>query len=373
MRIGIDAREMGRKPTGVGRYLRNILHYWVQDFPNHQYYLYYSDEIEGGDFLNSPVLVKRHIPPGFLSYNIYWQQIQLPSQVKKDRIDVFFSPSYSLPLFLKRKKALTIHDVSFEAHPQWFRPKERFSRLWLTRRSAHKADLIFTVSQFSKSEIMKYYGIAEEKIAVVPNGVDEHFQPIRDKQRLKEFRQQHNITGRTVLYSGSIFNRRRLPLLMEAFRRLSREHQDLQLLIAGENRTYPYVDLVALAQKLGISQNVRFFGFVDEDSLLLLYNVADIFAYLSDYEGFGIPLLEALACGTPVISSANSALKEIFSSTAWLIPKNETDEIYYAISQILNNPELSSEIVKKGKQLLQQFSYEKTAREILRHLETLVD
>lgn len=372
MKIGIDARELSGKPTGVGRYLGNILRYWVRDFSDHHYYLYSSNEIEDSDILDSPAALKRYIPSGLLSYNIYWQQFKLPPWLKRDGIEVFFSPSYSLPLRLQIKKSVTIHDVSFEAQPRWFHPKERLSRRWLTRQAAHKADLIFTVSHFSKTEIIKYYGIGEDKIAVVPNGIDMHFQPIKDEKKLEEFRKKHHIAERTILYAGSIFNRRRLPTLLKAFHHLSREHSGLQLLIAGENRTYPYQDLQAIAQELGISQKVRFFSFVDEETLLLLYNIADIFVYLSEYEGFGIPLLEALACGTPGITSANSALKENFSSAALLISTNAVEELCRAITQLLNSPKLSSELVKKGKKLLQKFSYEKTATKIMNHLEALM-
>jgi glycosyltransferase involved in cell wall biosynthesis len=373
MRIGIDAREMGAKPTGVGRYLSNILYYWIKEFSHHRYYLYFKDEPEDNELLHFPHVSKRLIPSNTLSFNMYWQQIQLPPQIKKDNIDIFFSPSYSIPLRCNVKRAVTIHDISFEAHPEWFRPKERFSRRFFTKKSARAADIIFTVSQFSKSEIIKYYGIPENKIAVVPNGVDNHFQPVKDKKSLEEFQKKHNITGRTILYAGSIFNRRRLPILMEAFKKVCQEHEDVQLLIAGENRTYPYQNLPALAHKLGINNRTHFFNFVDENTLLLLYNIADIFVYLSEYEGFGIPLLEALACGTPAISSDNSALQEIFSLAAVLIPINEVEELYRAIMRLLNNLRLGSELVENGKKLWQKYSYEETARETMHYLENLMD
>jgi glycosyltransferase involved in cell wall biosynthesis len=373
MRIGIDAREMGAKPTGVGRYLSNILYYWIKEFSHHHYFLYFKDEPEDSELLNFPNVIKKLIPSNIISFNMYWQQIQLPPQIKKDAVDIFFSSSYSIPLRCNVKRAVTIHDISFEAHPEWFWPKERFSRRFLTKKSASAADIIFTVSQFSKSEIIKYYCIPERKIVVVPNGVDKKFQPIKNKQDIEKFQNKHNITGRTILYAGSIFNRRRLPLLMETFKRLGKDYKDVQLLIAGENRTCPYQNLPALAHKLGISNKTHFFNFVDEYTLLLLYNVADIFVYLSEYEGFGIPVLEALACGTPAISSDNTALKEIFPSAALLIAKNEVEELYKAISQLFDDPKLCSELVDNSKKLLQKYSYEETAREIMHYLENLKD
>ncbi len=373
MRIGIDAREIGDKPTGVGRYLSNILYHWIKESPHHHYYLYFKNISSNIELLNFPNVIKKLIPSNILSFNMYWQQIQLPPQIKKDNIDIFFSASYSIPLRCNVKRAVTIHDISFEAHPEWFRPKERFSRRFLTKKSAQATDIIFTVSQFSKSEIIKYYGILGEKIVVVPNGVDKNFQPVKNEQSIEKFQNKHNITGRTILYAGSIFNRRRLPLLMEAFKRLSKDYKDVQLLIVGENRTCPYQNLPALAHKLGISNKTHFFNFVDEHTLLLLYNVADIFVYLSEYEGFGIPVLEALACGTPAVSSDNSALKEIFPSAALLIAKNEVEELYKAVSQLLNDPQLCSELVENSKKLLQKYSYKETAREIMYYLENLMD
>ena len=292
---------------------------------------------------------------------------------KKDKVDILFCPGYVAPIFWQDKLALTLHDIIYEAHPDWFEfknPADKILLEWVSKRSAKKASVIFVPSEFSRNEVIKYYKVKSEKITVTYEAGEINAAETIGSQDLIKGRL--NLKKQFAFFVGSIFNRRHMSEIISAFGRLAKERPDLQLLIAGKDRTKPeqHIDkLVSLLnEKLGRQAILRV-DFVGDNDLKLLYQACAFFIWLSDYEGFGLPPLEAMALGAPVITSDSTSLKEVAGSAALLIKNNsDVNEIYQAMRRLVEDENLRQELIRHGKEQAAKFSWEKCAEETLNGL-----
>jgi glycosyltransferase involved in cell wall biosynthesis len=386
MTIAIDARSLEGQKTGVGRYLINLLEYW-KDEKDIRFILYFQNLIPDDEILKSQNFIKKIIKnPIGLKSNAFWQHFTLPTILKKDRPNFFFSPSYLLPFFCSTKSAVTIHDISYEAHPEWFLPSDRILLKKMSFCAAKKAKIIFTPSNFSKNEIVKYYKINPEKIKVTPLGVGESFKKIsaefspqgnfvavqnnykfNNSEKIEKIKKKYAIKNKFIFYIGSIFNRRHLLEIIKAFEKLNLP--DYQFLIIGKNHTYPFIDLEKQIQKTNnfLKRNAIIKrDYLSDEDLIPVYNFTSLFIWLSDYEGFGLPILESMACGTPVITNKISSIPEVAGNAAIFV-KNTTDteEISQTIYKGLADENLRKNLVEKGFQQVKKFSWQKCARETL--------
>ena len=330
MKIGIDAHSLEENRTGVGRYLFNLLKYW----PKQDIILYFKkkvpDDIPNGKVLNT-------------NSNALFMHWFLPRAAKRDKIDILFCPGYVAPLFYRGKIALVLHDIIYEARPDLYNWPSIFDRILLkkvSKISAKKAKIIFTCSQFSKKEILKHYKVDPKKVHVVLLAID-------IKKEKKDI--SHIVKGKYIFYIGSIFKRRYLPEIIKAM-------SGQQFLIIGKN-----------CINLDLNQKgIIYKEYVDEKYLSSLYTNADLFIWLSSYEGFGLPPLEAMACGTPVLTTKMGSLPEVVGDAA-LFVKNPDDinEISNAIYKGLTDKKLREKLIKKGLEQTRKFSWQKTARETL--------
>ncbi len=284
MRIGVDARELCGKPTGVGRHLAGLLGAWSSETTasRHTFILYSHEAIP----IPLPGTERRILPhkPGTA-----WEQLALPAAANKDSLDVFFSPGYTAPLRLKIPTVVLVHDVSFAAHPEWFRWKEGLRRRTLTRWSSRRAHLVLTVSDAARREIISHFSLADQRVRRIYPGV----------ASLSASKDGRGGRDPLVLFVGSVFNRRHLSDLIRAFTPIARKSAAARLQIVGDNRTYPPEDLPGLARSEGLEEAVSIRPYVSDDELATLYSRARAFAFLSEYEGFGHPPLEALTAGVP--------------------------------------------------------------------------
>ncbi len=351
MKIGIDCHNLEEKRTGTGRYLMNLLKYWAKEFPPEADQpwagiLYFKNQIPK-DVPRSENFQNKILKS---NSNFWFEHILLPKAIKKDKIDVFFSPSYILPFKIPEniKTAVAIHDISYEAHPEWYSWQNRILLRWISRRSVKKADIIFTCSEFTKKEILKYYSINPEKIHVILLAADEKFilNPTIKKEKL-------------IFYVGAIFNRRFVSQTIEAFKKIKNKIPDYQLLIAGPNYTQPFIDIKS-------EDSITYVDYVRDEELISLYNSANLFIWLSSYEGFGLPPLEAMACGTPVITTGMGSLPEVVGDAALFVKNPEdVDEISEKMLRVLNDEQLKNMLIKKGLEQAQKFSWQKTAEKTL--------
>lgn len=362
MRIGIDARELGGRPTGVGRYLSGLLTHWAcqPEAQAHQFVLYSADEERSAaaDAERAGLPIERRSLPG--AAGTWWEQVRLPLAVRRDRLDVLFAPAYTAPLASPVPVALTIHDLSFLANPAWFRPRERIRRTWLTTRSARHARVILTDSEFSKREIVERLRIPEASVDAIPLGISI---PNATRPAATDAREP------LVLFVGSIFNRRHVPTLIRAFAEVARDQPDVRLEIVGDNRTYPYEDLTAIAAQISAFRQVTIRRYVDEGMLASLYARASVFAFLSEYEGFGLPPLEALALGVPVVMQDTPVARETCGLAARYVPGDDVDSTSAALKSLLFDAAERHRLLAHAPDVLRRYSWENAARRTLAAIE----
>ena len=356
--IGIDAREMLGDATGVGRYLGELLRRWTtrEDRASRQLVLYSPEPLP---FVRTapPDANVREIVAGS-GRGTWWEQTHLRRAVRSNPPDVFFAGAYTAPLALGVPLAVTIHDVSFAAHPEWFRPREGARRRLLTRQAARAAEVVFTDSEFSRREILERLSVPAERVRVIPPGVT-----LRAPGRSRE---------PIVLFVGSIFNRRRLPSLIRAFASATRERPDARLVIAGADRSYPALDLTGLAADAGISGRVDVRHYVTEPELDALYAAASVFVFLSEYEGFGLTPLEALSARVPAVVLDTPVAREVYGDAAWYIGRDDdVREAAAAIRTLLNDAAARERVLAPAAAVLARYSWDRAAQETLDCIEAV--
>ena len=367
MNIAIDARTLEGQKTGVGRYLSGLLKYWKNN-KEHNFFLYFKDEISESSLLKSDNFELKLLknPFGFSS-NFFFQHFLLPYQLKKDKADFFFSPFYLKPFYCPVRSSIVLHDISYEAHPEWFNSRSQVILKTLSKFSAKTTDKIFTVSNYSKDEIIKFYNINPDKTTVTHLAPDDSFKKIIEVGKIENLKEKHGL-NKFILCIGSIFNRRHIPEIVAAFERNAREYKDYQLLIIGKNRTHPFMDI---DRKIKTANNnlgrnaIIHLDFVSEEDLFTFYSSCEINIYLSDYEGFGLPVIEAQFFGKPVITSYNSSLIEVGGDSVEFVKENNVEEIYESIKKVISDESYRLDLIKRGNENLKRFSWERCAKETL--------
>jgi glycosyltransferase involved in cell wall biosynthesis len=308
--------------------------------------------------LDDPRVVKR--PLGAVPVRgLRWQESRLPAAARQDGLDVFFAPAYSCPLSLAVPRVTTVHDMSFFSIPDDFGLLDGMRRRALVGASIRASRRVLVVSDFTRREIAARFPAAAPRIVVTPHGADDDLAapPSRD-----EARGRLALRGPMVLTVGTILNRRCLPVLFHAAARLRRSWPDLTLEVVGENRTRPHLDLLALARRAGLDGGARILGFVGEAALADRYAAADVAVFLSEYEGFGLPALEAMARGVPVVTSTRPALGEIFGEAAVLVDPRDTPAVADALHRVLRDGDLRAGLVSRGRALAARHSWAACAR-----------
>jgi glycosyltransferase involved in cell wall biosynthesis len=270
---------------------------------------------------------------------------------------VFFAPGYTAPLFWNTPTVVLVHDISFVAHPEWFSWKEGLRRRLVTRWSANHASLVLTVSEAARREILTLLGLPPNRVRCIYPGVASLCEGIAAQREP------------LVLFVGSIFNRRHIPDLIRAFGPIAKRHPDARLEIVGDNRTHPYEDPTALAAALGLQTRVHIRPYAFDSELASLYSRARAFALLSEYEGFGHPPLEALACGVPSVLLDTDVAREVCGDAALYVRLNENSEITSALDALLFEDAVRARILSAAPSVLSRYSWRRAAAETLSALE----
>jgi glycosyltransferase involved in cell wall biosynthesis len=358
--IGIDARELLGEPTGVGRYLGELLRRWTArpDAASRQLILYTPESLPFLRTVPASANVKEVVAGS--GRGTWWEQTHLRRAVRADPPDVFFAGAYTAPLALGVPLAVTIHDVSFAARPDWFRPREGARRRLLTRQAARAAEVVFTDSEFSRREIQERLSVPAERIRVIAPGVTRRAPGAGRREPL-------------VLFVGSIFNRRRLPVLITAFAAATAARPETRLVIAGADRSYPPLDLAGLAAEAGVGKRVEIRSFVPEDELDSLYGRAAAFVFLSEYEGFGLTPLEALSAGVPIVVLDTPVAREVYGEAAWYVPQDgDVRAATNAIRTLLEDPASAAPMLAAAPGILSRYSWDAAAEQTLASIEGIV-
>jgi glycosyltransferase involved in cell wall biosynthesis len=296
---------------------------------------------------------------------IGWHRFYLPVPVEwfAGAIDLFHSPNFILPPVRNAKTLLTVHDLSFIKHPQGAVDS---LRQWLEQvvpRSLARADHILADSNSTKNDLTEIYNISPDKITVVGAGVEERFQPLDDPAQLEAVRQKYNLPEKFILGLGTLEPRKNFTGLIAAFSQ-SPVRKTHHLVIAG-GKGWLYDDIFATAENSPVADRIHFTGFVADDDLPTLYNLADVFAYPSHYEGFGIPVIEAMACGTPVICANNSCLPEVAGESALQVTATDIPALAQGLSDLVIDFSLREGVVVEGFNQAKKFNWPSAAQRLL--------
>lgn len=358
--IGIDARELLGEPTGVGRYLGELLRRWTirPDVASRRLVLYTPETLPFLKTVPESANITEIVAGS--GRGTWWEQTHLRRAVRSDPPDVFFAGAYTAPLALGVPLAVTIHDVSFAARPDWFRPREGARRRLLTRQAARAAEVVFTDSEFSRGEILERLSVAPDRVRVIPPGVTHRSPGTGPREPL-------------VLFVGSIFNRRRLPALITSFAAATAARPEARLVIAGADRSYPPLDLNGLAAEAGVSGRVEIRNYVSEAELESLYARASVFVFLSEYEGFGLTPLEALSAGIPIVVLDTPIAREVYGDTAWYVPRDgDVRSASTAIRTLLEDPGSRAPMLAAAPAVLARYSWDAAADQTLAAIEGIV-
>jgi glycosyltransferase involved in cell wall biosynthesis len=366
--LAIDCSKIESRPTGPGRWLLNILRYWPDDFPAR---LYFRRQIPEYDFLNKKSLGSRISPPlaslafggalGFFSkVDPLWRHLILPRALKRDKVSTLLEPFY-IPLLTwpPEKTILCIADISYKRHPEWFGRRSQLR--WFPDRLVKRVRHVITISEFSKREIMDYYGIPESRITVTPLAADPIFKsPARDFQP--------PLSKHYFLFWGDLNNRRHPKEMIEAFVRTQiadRQAQSLSFIVVGRDITNPPQRILRRIEEANRTlgrEAIIHKEYPSDAELVWLVQGALAVVYLSDYEGFGMPVLEGMACGAPVITSYTSSLPEVGGNAAYYIKDNtNTEEIAAAMKYLAEQPEARKKLSAEGIRQASHFSWKITA------------
>ncbi len=290
---------------------------------------------------------------------IIWEQLIQPSAARRARLDLLHGMAFVGPMGSRCPSVVTIHDLSFLFYPHSFRPVNRLYLKLFARLSARRARRVIAVSESTKRDAVKQYGIAPDKVDVVHNGVDPAFRPFPADQ-VSAFRADRGLPERFILFVGTLEPRKNIARLIQAYAQLPGARPPL-FFVGGKG--WYYDEIFALVERLNLGADVHFVGYVSTQDLPWWYNAAQVFVYPSLYEGFGLPPLEAMACGTPVITSAASSLPEVVGQAGLLIDPTDTEGLTAAMAQCLADADLRAQMKAMGLARAAGFSWQETARQ----------
>jgi glycosyltransferase involved in cell wall biosynthesis len=360
MRFSIDAHAIGCRLTGNEVYVRNLLTNLASLEPGAEFLAYLSAEDANGWV---PARVRRRT----VSRNPFLRLgYELSGRLRQDRPDLVHV-QYTAPLACPVPVVVSVHDVGFLEHPEYFRFLRRTQLCLTVRRTVRMAAKVVTGSEFSRTAIARAYGLDPDDIAVVPNAASAIFRPMDRAAAAGRLRARFGVSDPFVLTVGDLQPRKNQAGLIRAFARLVRHTPRLphKLLIAGKD-TWFSPRVRQAARLSGAGDRIHFLGFVGDEDLLLLYNACDVFAFPSFYEGFGLPILEAMACGCAVACSNASALPEVADAAAILFDPHSADDMARALADLLLDRELRARMRKLGLSRAAQFSWRETAERTLK-------
>jgi glycosyltransferase involved in cell wall biosynthesis len=353
LRIAIDARKL--HDYGIGTYVRNLIRQLARQDSTNEYVLVCGPS----DCAAAKALGEnfRAVPDRSRPYSIR-EQISVPLDLRREGIDLFHAPHYVLPPLVHCRSVVTIHDCIHLMFPQYLpnRLAWAYARtlMWA---ATHRSDRVLTVSETSKRDILRFFDIPPEKIEVIYNGIDERFWTAPPEEEVVRVRERFQLTDPFLLYAGNIKPHKNLERLIEAFHRLRQDGcPELKLLIIGDEIS-KYAALRHAVHRHHLHKHVRFLGFVSTDMLAVLYRLAAVFVFPSLYEGFGLPPLEAMASGTPVVTSNVSSLPEVAGDAALLVDPGDPDAIAAGIRMVLTDGALRETLRARGLARARLFSW----------------
>jgi len=364
MRIGIDATAMPLQRAGAGNYIFNLIQALARVDRSNEYVIFAKPAHQAELGVNGPRVC--FVPCEFAgrAVRLVWEQVGLPRQVRAHRLDVLHSPHYTMPLRHSARSVVTFCDMTFLLHPELHQPIKRVFFPAMMRVSARRADRLIAISESTRDDLVRLWAVDRARIATIPLAADTGYRP-RAPEEVVEVCGRYGLQpGGYILYVGMLEPRKNVDRLVEAFGRVATELPGVDLVIAGRPG-WMYDQIFAQVEALGLRERVRFTGYVPHDALPGLYSGARLFAYPSKYEGFGLPVLEAMSCGSPVVTTNVSSMPEVAGDAAILVTPDDVAGLAAALLRVSGDPTLRAELSCKGLARAKAFSWERCARETM--------
>jgi len=373
MRIAIDLRWISRDTGGIRRYVLNLATNLAIIDRLNAYFLIFDGKAVAEKVMQNHGLKNRDnfyaiiFKPGPFSP---LSQLLLPPLLRSRGIDVFHSPDFIMPFFTgKTRVIITVHDLIPYICPRLCArsKKVRFLRAYrfFTALAVKRSFRVITDSENSKRDIISVLGVKEEKIRMIYNGVEGRFSPLRERDRIESIKEKYSLSSRNILYVGRQDPSKNLEVLIRAFHRLKREGDIEGTLVIAGKKDARYPAPYRLADEMGLKDDIIYTGYVEEEELPVLYNACDLFVFPSLYEGFGLPPLEAMACGVPVIVSDRTSLPEVAGDAALMIDPSDVGRLAENMKKLLDDTDLRKTMVKRGIDRAARFSLDNMAKKTL--------
>ncbi len=360
VRIGVNAHLLSLaqsyRSAGINGYLQQLLRRLPEADPTLTYTVFTGER----RYTGAAGVDVRHSrwPTQRPALRIAWEQVVQPGAARRAHVDLLHEPAFVGPVVGGPPFVVTVHDLSFLLYPRAFRPFNRIYLRLVTNLSVQKAKRVIAVSENTKQDLVRTCHLSPNKIDVIYNGLDECFQPL-PKEQVEQFRARRGLPERFILFVGTLEPRKNVLRLIEAYAQLPKDRPPL-LLVGGKG--WLYDEVFALVADRALTDEVRFVGYVPAEDLPWWYNAAEVFVYPSLYEGFGLPPLEAMACGTPVITSDASSLPEVVGQAALRVDPNDTGMLAQAMERALTDRELYEQLRTAGLVRARGFAWAKTVR-----------
>lgn len=370
--IALNAQLLSLSPNyrsaGINRYISNLLLNLAQDESRFRFTAFLSDR----RFRATGRLEARvsRLPTGRPLVRILWEQCVQPWVLRRGRFDLLHGLAFALPWWSPCPSVVTIYDLSFLRYPKHFRVGNRLYLSLFVHLAAVRATHVITISQSTARDVTQLLGVEPRRITVTYCGVERDYRPLPE-EIVEQFRREKNLPRRAILYLGTIEPRKNLGTLIRAYHRLlalwpgPTDGEDVPRLVVAGGKGWGWQEVFALVEDLAVKNHVLFPGFAPDAELPLWYNVAECFAYPSLYEGFGLPALEAMACGTPVITSNVSSLPEVVGEAGLTLAPQDVEGLADALWRVLSDGDLRTHLRQCGLRQAARFSWAKTARQTL--------
>ncbi len=358
MHVVINALAVAGNMSGIGHHTRNLIHGLAQVDRDHHYTLLVRPRRDRGKLVDSDRFAEYEVRASHAG----WEQLQLPSLLDALDANVYHSTVLAAPVASPCAVVVTVHDVIPRLFPHLTPPELREYFQANVTASVACAARIIAVSKNTQRDLTQLYGVPEKKIKVVYQAASDHFRPLKPTQKVTALTTlaRHGIRGRYVLFVGTVEQRKNVPGLLQAFASLPQGASPIQLVVAGGTHQVDF-DLPGWIDALDLGRRVVLTGPLPDDAMPYLYGMAEAFVFPSLYEGFGLPVLEAMSCGVPVVTSHTSSLPEIAKDAALLINPYDPDDIARGLGRVLRDRNLRERMVKRGLRRAKQFSLEREA------------
>ncbi len=361
-RIGVNAHllagEAGYRRAGIHQYIAQCLRHlsWEEDGPETLIFTHDQAEFVGRPGLTA---LPSRWPTNRRLVRIVWEQLAGPAAAVRHHLDLWHSAAFVIPAWLPCPAVVTVYDLSFMYYPAAFPAAQRWYLTSQTRRSCRRARRVVAISESGRQDVHHFFGVPLHRIDVVVPGVEPVYRPL-PTEAATSFRKKAGREKPFVLHVGTLQPRKNIPVLLAAFAQADLPDHDL-VLVGGKG--WLFADIFRQVERLGLTERVHFTGYVPDDELPLWYNAADLFVFPSLYEGFGLPVVEAMACGAPVVAANISSIPEAAGEAALLFDPMNAAELAERMTAVLNDAELSATMRARGLRQAARFSWERAGRE----------